>query len=82
MTSSSPTNKAHVAGARMAVNEINTAGGILGAHVVWETATTATTAPIASGQITTHKAAGVHVLIGTSGSGVGLAMIPRDRQEK
>jgi branched-chain amino acid transport system substrate-binding protein len=76
MTSSSPTNKARIAGARMAVKEINTAGGILGAAVVWKDGDDGGKNDIALNQINMHKAAGVHVLIGTSGSGVAAAMIP------
>ena len=76
MTSSLPTNKARVAGARMAAKEINGAGGVLGAPVVWKDGDDGNKADVALAQINTHKAAGVHVLIGTSGSAVGLAMVP------
>jgi Periplasmic binding protein len=77
MTSSSPTNKARIAGARMAVKEINAAGGVLGASVVWKDGDDGGKNDVAEAQINAHKQAGVHVLIGTSGSGTALAMIPK-----
>jgi len=77
MTSSSPTNKARIAGARMAVKEINAAGGVLGATVVWRDGDDGGKNEVAQAQIDAHKQAGVHVVIGTSGSGVALAMIPK-----
>lgn len=76
MTATSATNKARIAGARMAVKEINEAGGILGANVVWKDGDDGGKNEVAISQINAHKAAGVHVLIGTSGSGTALASIP------
>lgn len=76
MTSSLATNKARVAGARMAVKEVNAAGGVLGMLVVWKDGDDGNKVDVALAQINAHKAAGVHVLIGTSGSAVGQAMIP------
>jgi ABC-type branched-subunit amino acid transport system substrate-binding protein len=77
MTASSPTNKPRIAAARMAVKEINAAGGVLGADVVWRDGDDGGKNEVAGAQIDAHKQAGVHVLIGTSDSGVALAMIPK-----
>jgi ABC-type branched-subunit amino acid transport system substrate-binding protein len=60
-----------------AVKVVNAAGGILGAAVVWKDGDDGGKNDVAEAQIAAHKAAGVHVLIGTSGSGTALAMIPK-----
>lgn len=78
MTLTSPANKARFAGARMAVKELNASsiGGVLGMPVVWKDGNDGGKNEDALKQINDFKTAGVHVLIGTSGSGVATAMIP------
>ncbi|HEX6686499.1 MAG TPA: ABC transporter substrate-binding protein [Candidatus Limnocylindrales bacterium] len=76
MNASSGTNVARITAARMAVKEINAQGGVLGALVTWKDGDEGGKNDVALATINTHKAAGVHVLIGSSASGVGLAMIP------
>jgi branched-chain amino acid transport system substrate-binding protein len=76
MTLSSPTNKARFAGARLAIKDVNDNGGVLGQAVVWKEGDDGNKADAALKQMDLHKAAGVHILIGTSGSAVATAMIP------
>jgi ABC-type branched-subunit amino acid transport system substrate-binding protein len=73
---SNTVNKARFAAARMAVKEVNAAGGVLGVPVVWKDGDDGAKNDVALAQINAHKAAGVHVLIGTSGSGVTTAILP------
>ncbi|WP_040390299.1 ABC transporter substrate-binding protein [Catelliglobosispora koreensis] len=65
-----------IAGARLAVREINEAGGVLGQSVVWKDGNDFTDPQKALGTVAKHKADGVHVIIGAGGSGVSVAVLP------
>jgi ABC-type branched-subunit amino acid transport system substrate-binding protein len=71
------TSAARFAGARLAIKEINAAGGVLGQPVQWREGSDGADAKVAASQIAAHRAAGVQVLIGTSGSGVGQTVLPQ-----
>lgn len=75
-STTSVTSQARFAGARLAIKELNEAGGVLGAPVKWREGSDGADAQAAIAQVAQHKAEGVHVLIGTSGSGVATAVIP------
>lgn len=74
-TAQSVTSQARFAGAKLAFRDINLAGGVLGQPVKWVDGDDGASADQAKREISKHKAAGVHVLIGTSGSGVSSAVI-------
>jgi ABC-type branched-subunit amino acid transport system substrate-binding protein len=74
-TATSVTSQARFAGARLAFKDINAAGGVLGQPVKWIEGSDGAAAAAAKIQIAAHKAQGVHVLIGTSGSGVSTAVM-------
>ncbi|GIH09657.1 hypothetical protein Rhe02_77240 [Rhizocola hellebori] len=75
-TATSVTSQARFAGARLAFKDINSlAGGVLGQPVKWFEGSDGAAAATAKAQIATHKSQGVHVLIGTSGSGVSTAVM-------
>jgi ABC-type branched-subunit amino acid transport system substrate-binding protein len=75
-TATSVTSQARFAGARLAFKDINAlGGGVLGQPVKWFEGSDGAAAAAAKTQIATHKAQGVHVLIGTSGSGVSAAVM-------
>lgn len=77
-SATSVTSAARFAGARLAVKELNTlAGGVLGQPVQWREGSDGADAKVAGAQISSHKSAGVQVLIGTSGSGVGQTVLPQ-----
>jgi ABC-type branched-subunit amino acid transport system substrate-binding protein len=63
------------AGARLAISEINAAGGVLGAPVQWKDGD-GVNKDAALATLARHKSAGVHVLIGTGSSGVANAIMP------
>jgi ABC-type branched-subunit amino acid transport system substrate-binding protein len=65
------------AGARLAVNELNDAGGILGQKVEWVDGDDGTSPQVAGATVDRFIAAGVHVIIGASASGVCLAVLPK-----
>lgn len=65
-----------LAAARVAIAEINAAGGVLGKPVVWHDGDDGTSVKVATQWIGKHKEAGVQVLIGTGASGVALATLP------
>jgi ABC-type branched-subunit amino acid transport system substrate-binding protein len=65
------------AGARLAVEEINEAGGVLGQPVEWLDGDDGTSAQIASATADRFIAAGVQVMIGPAASGVSAAVLPK-----
>jgi ABC-type branched-subunit amino acid transport system substrate-binding protein len=65
------------AGVRLAVKEINEAGGVLGAQVALEDGDDGTSPDVASTTVDRLIAAGVHVIIGASASGVSKAVLPK-----
>jgi ABC-type branched-subunit amino acid transport system substrate-binding protein len=66
-----------IAGARLAVKEINEAGGVLGQPVVWKDGNDFTDPQKALTTVAKHKADGVHVIIGAGGSGISLGVLPQ-----
>jgi ABC-type branched-subunit amino acid transport system substrate-binding protein len=65
-----------IAGARLALKEINDAGGVLGQPVVWKDGNDFTDPTKALTTVAKHKADGVHVIIGPSGSAISLKVLP------
>ncbi len=69
------TSAARFAGARLAFKDINMAGGVLGQPVKSIEGSDFADVAQAKNTIASHKAAGAHVLIGTSGSGVSTGVM-------
>ncbi len=65
-----------IAGARLALKEVNDAGGVLGEPVVWHDGNDFTDPKKALATVQKHEADGVQVIIGASGSGVSLGVLP------
>jgi ABC-type branched-subunit amino acid transport system substrate-binding protein len=65
------------AGARLAVQEINEAGGVLGQPVEWLDGDDGTSVQIAAATADRFIAAGVQVMIGPAASGVSAAVLPK-----
>jgi ABC-type branched-subunit amino acid transport system substrate-binding protein len=65
------------AGARLAVREINAAGGILGQDVIWVDGDDGTSPNVAATTVDRFIDNGVQVIIGAGGSGVSLAVLPK-----
>lgn len=65
------------AGVKLAINEINAAGGVLGQQVVYVDGDDGTEAAKAVTQAEAHIAAGVQVIVGAAGSGATKAVIPK-----
>ena len=65
-----------IAGARLALKEVNDAGGVLGNLVVWKDGNDFTDPKKALATVAKHKADGVNVIIGASGSGISLGVLP------
>jgi len=65
------------AGVRLAVKEINEAGGVLGAQVALEDGDDGTSPDVANTTVDRLIAAGVHVIIGAGASGVSKAVLPK-----
>jgi ABC-type branched-subunit amino acid transport system substrate-binding protein len=65
------------AGARLGVNELNDAGGVLGQKVDWVDGDDGTSPTVAAATVDRFIAAGVDVIIGASASGVSLAVLPK-----
>lgn len=65
------------AGARLAVNEVNEAGGVLGSPVEWLDGDDGTSPQVASATADRFIAAGVQVMIGPAASGVSAAVVPK-----
>ncbi|WP_025618230.1 ABC transporter substrate-binding protein [Salinispora cortesiana] len=64
------------AGAALAIQEINAAGGVLGNPVTWIDGDDGTNPAVARATVASHAAAGVHVIIGAGASGVSRAVLP------
>ncbi|WP_117208036.1 ABC transporter substrate-binding protein [Allorhizocola rhizosphaerae] len=65
-----------IAGARLALKEVNEAGGVLGQPVQWRDGNDFTDPAKALATVQKHKSDGVHVIIGAGASGVSLAVLP------
>lgn len=64
------------AAAKLAIAEINAAGGVLGKDVEWVEGDDGTDPSVAMATIDRHAAAGVQILIGPGASGVALGSLP------
>ncbi|WP_329105298.1 ABC transporter substrate-binding protein [Micromonospora sp. NBC_01699] len=64
------------AGAKLAMKEINDAGGVLGEPAVWVDGDDGTNPDVAKATVAQHVAAGVHVIIGAAASGISRAVLP------
>ncbi|MFI6758409.1 ABC transporter substrate-binding protein [Micromonospora sp. NPDC050417] len=64
------------AGAKLAMREINDAGGVLGEPAIWVDGDDGTNPDVAKATVAEHVAAGVHVIIGAGASGVSRAVLP------
>jgi ABC-type branched-subunit amino acid transport system substrate-binding protein len=65
------------AGAKLAVQEINDAGGVLGQPVEWVDGDDGTSPQVAAATADRFIAAGVQVMIGAAASGVSAAVLPK-----
>lgn len=65
------------AGVKLAINEVNAAGGVLGQKVVYVDGDDGTDPVKAAAQVDAHIAAGVQVIIGAAASGITKAVIPK-----
>jgi ABC-type branched-subunit amino acid transport system substrate-binding protein len=68
------------AGLKLAINDVNAAGGVLGAPVVYVDGDDGTDPKIAAAQVDAHIAAGVQVIVGAAASGITKAVIPKIMQ--
>ncbi|SBT50370.1 ABC transporter substrate-binding protein [Micromonospora auratinigra] len=64
------------AGAALALKDVNSAGGVLGAPVTWIDGDDGTNPQIAKATVASHVAKGVHVIIGAAASGISRAVLP------
>jgi ABC-type branched-subunit amino acid transport system substrate-binding protein len=64
------------AGAKLAMQEINAAGGVLGEPAVWIDGDDGTNPEVAKATVARHVAAGVQVIIGAAASGISRAVLP------
>ncbi|MGC4894490.1 ABC transporter substrate-binding protein [Micromonospora sp. DT31] len=64
------------AGATLAVNEVNAAGGVLGEPVKWVEGDDGTNPATAKATVAAHVSRGVHVIIGAGASGISRAVLP------
>jgi ABC-type branched-subunit amino acid transport system substrate-binding protein len=64
------------AGVALALKEVNGAGGVLGADVVWVDGDDGTNPEVAKSTLAKHVARGVHVVIGAGASGISRAVLP------
>jgi ABC-type branched-subunit amino acid transport system substrate-binding protein len=69
-------NPPMVAGARLAVAEINAAGGVFEQPVEWVDGDDGTDPAVAKRTVASHVAAGVHVIIGAGASSISTAVLP------
>jgi ABC-type branched-subunit amino acid transport system substrate-binding protein len=65
-----------IAGARVAIADINDAGGVFGVDVEWFDGDSGTDPEVARATIAQHVEDGVHILIGPAASGVAGAVLP------
>ncbi len=70
------------AGMKLAINEVNAAGGVLGAPAQYVDGDDGTDPGVAAAQVDQHIAAGVQVIVGAAASGVTEAIIPKIIQAK
>ncbi|MBQ1076131.1 ABC transporter substrate-binding protein [Micromonospora sp. C31] len=64
------------AGTKLAIKEINAAGGVLGEPVVWIDGDDGTNPAVAKATVASHVAQNVHVIIGAGASGISRAVLP------
>lgn len=64
-----------IAGARLAIDDINRAGGVFGVEVEWVDGDDGTDPEVARATLASHVAEGVHILIGPAASGVAAAVM-------
>jgi ABC-type branched-subunit amino acid transport system substrate-binding protein len=64
------------AGARLAIAEVNAAGGVFEQPVQWVDGDDGTSAVVARQTVASHKAKGVHVIIGAGASSISAAVLP------
>ncbi|MEW2376989.1 ABC transporter substrate-binding protein [Micromonospora sp. NPDC047812] len=64
------------AGTKLAIREINAAGGVLGEPVVWIDGDDGTNPAVAKATVARHVAQNVHVIIGAGASGISRAVLP------
>lgn len=65
-----------IAGAQLAIADINDAGGVFGVDVEWVDGDDGTSPAVASRTLASHVEAGVHIIIGAAASGVSEAVLP------
>lgn len=65
-----------IAGARLAIADINDAGGVFGVDVEWVDGDDGTSPAVAKQTVASHVEAGVHIIIGAAASGVSEAVLP------
>jgi ABC-type branched-subunit amino acid transport system substrate-binding protein len=65
------------AGMKLAINEVNAAGGILGQQVVYVDGDDGTEPGVANAQVDRHITAGVQVIVGAAASGITKAVLPK-----
>ena len=66
------------AGAQMAVDDVNSAGGVLGADVVWAPGDSGDADPdVANPTVDSHLSAGADVILGAAASGISLNVIDK-----
>jgi branched-chain amino acid transport system substrate-binding protein len=65
-----------IAGARLAIADLNDAGGVFGVDVEWVDGDDGTSAAVARETLASHVAEGVHVVIGAAASQVTEAVLP------
>ncbi|MEH1098581.1 ABC transporter substrate-binding protein [Micromonospora sp. CPCC 205561] len=64
------------AGTKLAMKEINAAGGVLGEPVVWIDGDDGTNPAVAKATVAQHVARNVHVIVGAGASGISRAVLP------
>jgi ABC-type branched-subunit amino acid transport system substrate-binding protein len=67
---------AMAAGATLAINEVNEAGGVLGEPVEWVNGDDGTSSDVAKATVASHVQKGVHVIIGAAASGITREVLP------
>ncbi|MFE9693423.1 ABC transporter substrate-binding protein [Micromonospora sp. NPDC005806] len=69
-------NPPMAAGAALAIQEVNAAGGVLGEPVVWIDGDDGTNPAVAKATVASHVQQGVQVIIGAGASGISRAVLP------
>lgn len=65
-----------IAGAQLAIADVNDAGGVFGVDVEWVDGDDGTSPAVAKQTLASHIEAGVHIIIGAAASGVSEAVLP------